>query len=82
MTLKQLGLGLALVTTLVGAALHAQQPSVRNQRPQATIVSGSDIGFRIEGRKGNAAVGTWMVKVDGEWVEAQSALVAKPLTTR
>lgn len=35
-----------------------------------TIVSGDDIGFRVEGHRGGIAIGTLMVKVDGKWVEA------------
>ena len=32
------------------------------------VVSGSDIGFRIEGRRGDVQVGSIVVRVDGKWV--------------
>jgi hypothetical protein len=35
-----------------------------------TVLSGSDVGFRVEGQRGNVAVGTIVIKVNGEWVEA------------
>ena len=39
------------------------------------IRSGSDIGFRVEGKSPDGVViGTWMVRLStGEWVEAQSS---------
>lgn len=38
---------------------------------QPVTLSGNDIGFRIEGRRGDAIVGRLMVRVDGEWVDAE-----------
>jgi hypothetical protein len=35
------------------------------------IISGPDIGFRIEGQQGNIPVGKFVVRIDGQWVEAQ-----------
>jgi hypothetical protein len=33
-------------------------------------MTGSDVGFRVEGIRGGTPVGTLVVKVNGEWVEA------------
>lgn len=44
------------------------------------VLTGSDIGFRIEGtepRTGNP-MGTWVVKVNGDWVEAASRPLLRP----
>lgn len=30
-----------------------------------------DLGFRIDGRKGNTPVGALVVRINGEWVEAE-----------
>jgi hypothetical protein len=38
---------------------------------QPVTLSGNDIGFRIEGRRGDTVVGRLMVRVDGEWVDAE-----------
>jgi hypothetical protein len=35
------------------------------------VVSGADLGFRVTARKGNTPVGSIVVKVNGQWVEAQ-----------
>jgi hypothetical protein len=35
------------------------------------VLSGSDVGFRISARKGDTPVGTLVVRVNGQWVEAQ-----------
>jgi hypothetical protein len=35
------------------------------------VLSGDDVGFRIEARKGTTPVGTLVVRVDGKWVAVQ-----------
>jgi hypothetical protein len=56
---------------LVAAALAASALTFAQTRfENAPIVSGSDIGFRIEGRKDGAPLGTLMVRLEGRWVEA------------
>ena len=56
--------------------------SAQTRREPAAIISGTDIGFRPEGWNGKARTGTWVVRVNGEWVEAQGAIKAVPATTR
>ena len=56
--------------------------SAQARRDPSMIVSGNDIGFRPEGWNGKARTGTWMVRVNGEWVEAQGVIKAVPATTR
>ena len=46
------------------------------------VISGSDIGFRPEGWNGKARTGIWLVRINGEWVEAQGAFKTVPATTR
>jgi hypothetical protein len=36
-----------------------------------TVITGSDLGFRIESTKDNIPVGKIVVRIDGHWVEAQ-----------
>ena len=61
------------VVSLVVVAL-ATLAFAQGRRVQGSqILSGSDIGFRVEGRNfNNKPFGTWMVRVDGEWVEVGS----------
>ena len=41
-----------------------------------------DIGFRMTARKGATPVGQLIVKVDGEWREAEFSYGMKPLTSK
>jgi hypothetical protein len=65
----------SLVAAVAVAAGRAQTPDPRpfGQPPDARIVTGADIGFRIESWQGNTPTGTWLIRVDGKWVEAASA---------
>jgi hypothetical protein len=62
---------------IVGALVSAQ-----TRGNNTTVISGADIGFRPEGWKGSARTGTWMVRINGEWVEAVSTMRPIPATTR
>ena len=48
------------------------------------VMTGADVGFRVEGiRGGNTPVGALVVKVNGEWVEAEIAIRnPRPLSTQ
>ena len=68
-----------VVSLVVAGAVVAAQTS---RREPAAVISGSDIGFRPEGWNGKARTGTWLVRINGEWVEAQGAFKTVPATTR
>jgi hypothetical protein len=61
----------------VGTVMAAQ-----TRRESGAVLSGDNIGFRPEGWNGKARTGTFVVKVNGEWVEAQSVMKTVPATTR
>jgi hypothetical protein len=65
----------ALSLLLTGVLVSAQA-----RRDTGAVISGSDIGFRPEGWNGKARTGTWVVRINGDWVEAQSALKTVPAT--
>ena len=46
--------------------------SAQTRREPGAIISGADIGFRPDGWNGKRRTGTWLVRIDGEWVEAVS----------
>jgi hypothetical protein len=84
-------IGLAVVwfvsLVLVGAWGHAQAPTRQPLVPLPTpvVISGSDLGFRIEGRRGNAPVGTFVVRSNASapWVEPElSGLDVKRLAAK
>jgi hypothetical protein len=64
---------LVAVVSVVGGQTH--------RRP-GKVIHGYNIGFRPEGWNGKARTGTWVVRVNGEWVDAQTAMKAMPATTR
>ena len=65
-----LGLILAVgVGAAGGYALGSQSP----QPATRAIFSGVDMGFRMEGRKGNTPVGRLVVRIDAQWVAVDIA---------
>jgi hypothetical protein len=59
----------------VGAVATAQ-----TRREAGAVISGDNIGFRPDGWNGKARTGTFVVRINGEWVEAQSVMKAVPAT--
>jgi hypothetical protein len=54
-----------------------QQPKILPPQVQIlpvpqTILSGGDIGFRVEGRRRGVVFGTWVVRIGGEWVSPET----------
>jgi hypothetical protein len=67
--------------SLVGlAVITSSAQSVRHD--PAAVISGNDIGFRPEGWRGKARTGVWVVRINGEWVEAADSIKTQPATTR
>ncbi len=63
---------------VVGTFVSAQAQSRRDPAP---VISGSDVGFRPEGWRGTARTGTFVVRINGEWVDAVDLITAKRVTT-
>jgi hypothetical protein len=61
----------------VGVWAHAQSPLAA-----PTIISGNDLGFRVEGHKAGKPVGVLVVRVNGQWVEAGSSMGVQRLTVK
>lgn len=73
-----------MVVVVVGVcSLTAFAQFPRDRQPGASqprIVSGNDLGFRVEGtdpRTGNPT-GTWVIRMNGNWVEVGSMPVIRP----
>jgi hypothetical protein len=69
---------LSLVAVGVMASAQAQ---FRVDPAPGDVISGSDIGFRPDGWRGKARTGTWVVRINGEWVEAADSFRPHPATT-
>jgi hypothetical protein len=93
---KRMGLVVVWVLSIVAVDVlaHAQAratPAPRQLLPletaaprlQApTIIAGNDLGFRVESHKGVTPVGVLVVRINGQWVEAQFSVVAKRVTAQ
>ena len=64
-------LGALLLSAAIGHAWASRAQSAM-EPVDPRMLSGADIGFRMVGRKADAAVGVWMVRVDGKWVPTAS----------
>ena len=51
----------------VGGRASAQLRSVVPVTPM--VLSGGNVGFRVEGYSGDVAIGKLVVRVDGNWIE-------------
>ena len=72
----------ALSLIIVGAFAHAQTPAQRGTTPTPTIISGGDLGFRVARQSGDHVMGTFVVRINGEWVVAEPAPGAKALSLK
>jgi hypothetical protein len=61
----------ALSLVAVGALTSHAQVSPRRERPTElpTIVSGSNVGFRIDRTKDGLPSGRLVVQIEGKWIE-------------
>jgi hypothetical protein len=76
---KRIGLSLMVAAILAGVGLwvHAQVPV----DPNATVISGADVGFRVDRWEGNIPTGRWVVRSDGKWVEPRTTGGVRRLTS-
>jgi hypothetical protein len=90
--LLRVSIAILVVTLTCGAAMWAygqgaQGPQFPSQQvdPAAMVLSGNDVGFRVDRQATQTQgklTGTWVVRVNGQWVEPQAALRGRPLSTR
>ena len=73
---------LAVVFTFFAGAGWGSGQAAQPVPVPPTILSGPDIGFRVQSRNGETPVGTLVVRVDGKWVAPQFTMGVKLLTTK
>lgn len=75
-----------IVLCVAGAGLigRAQRvdPPLSNTPAPPIILSGTDVGFRVEGRAKDHVFGTLMVRIGGQWFPVGASGRAFPLTTK
>ena len=75
-----------VIVLLLGATgmLLARSPQPPAQLPGLQVLSGTDVGFRLEGTdRSGSPRGTWVVRVNGQWVPTVSVpKMIRPDSTR
>lgn len=71
---------LASLLSAVSGALLAQ-PQVQNPN-EPVVLSGPDVGFRVEGYERGKPVGTLVVRLNGRWVQPRPLMQPVPLGSR
>ena len=56
--------------------VRAQAQAIGIDPVPPRVMTGEDVGFRVEGLRGDRPVGKIVVRVNGEWVEAEIGGVA------
>jgi hypothetical protein len=69
----------SVVAIVVSGGLAVALAQDSRPKDNVLVLSGSDLGFRVERVDGGRAVGTFVVKVDDKWVEVTMAPKAIPV---
>ena len=79
--IKTCGVICLIVLSLIAGTAIGFAQAQRMLKPNNVIVlSGPDIGFRVEGLKESSVTGRFVVRVSGKWVEIDNAFAPKPAT--
>jgi hypothetical protein len=80
---RWLRLGVAVVILMLTSS--AERGAFGQQPQPPLIISGNDVGFRVDLQRTDAQgrlTGTWVVRFNGQWVEPDAAMRTLPLNTR
>jgi len=68
--------GLVMAAVFVaGFLVRAQVQAPNASNP--TVLSGADVGFRIERWEGDTPVGRWVVRNRGAWIEPKTSVATR-----
>jgi hypothetical protein len=56
-------------------------PPFGQENKNPTVISGGDVGFRVDRWEGNTPIGRWVVRSDGKWVEPKTIGGIRRLTS-
>jgi hypothetical protein len=71
----RIGLVVIWVASLVAVAALAKAQVRMNPLPSPVVLSGSDVGYRVEGRIGTTPAGTLVIRLNGKWVAPTASTV-------
>jgi hypothetical protein len=86
---KWIGISIVSATAVIASGLwaHAQvqipqipRPGPGEVRQPPQILSGAEMGFRVDGWEGDIPVGRWVVRSGGKWIEPKSSLGTRRIT--
>lgn len=69
-----------LLLAIVAGGTWVVAQAVQPKPVFPNVISGNDIGFRVESHKGARPVGRIVIRVNGQWVEPEYATGVKFLT--
>lgn len=78
MSKRALSIMAAWLFSLIAVATIAQTRAMTAD-PEPTVISGKDIGFRVDRYDGRRPVGVFVIRVDGRWIEPKSVPQPRPL---
>lgn len=73
-------LALVWVVSLIVVAAASRLMLAQTTTADKKIVSGADLGFRIDSDRGGVPTGRFVVRVNGKWVEVKESVGAARLT--
>jgi hypothetical protein len=78
---KTSGVVFLIVLSLIAGTIIGHAQAQRMLKPNNVVVlSGPDIGFRVEGVKESSVAGKFVVRIGGKWVEVDSSFASRPAT--
>ena len=69
-----------VVSVVAVAAAASMLSSAQTPNADKKIVSGNDLGFRIDSERGGVPSGRFVVRVNGSWVELKETVAASRVT--
>jgi hypothetical protein len=75
----RVGVFVLWLVSLVAVGVLASTQARPSAEPQ--VLSGNDLGFRLDGSQANGPRGTLVVRINGKWVDAQFAVKPNRVTT-
>jgi hypothetical protein len=77
--LRWIGIIAIWAVSLIFASQWGQAQNRPSPFDKPTVLTGNDIGFQVDQNMGNVVTGTFVVKINGEWVKTGPA---SPLSNR
>ena len=72
-------ISLIVLSLIAGTAIgYAQAQAPRTLKPNNVVVlSGPDVGFRVEAIKESSVTGRFVVRISGRWVEVENSFAPR-----